>query len=85
VAYTVYILPAALKALQDVPRKDRERIRERIDRLAENPRPVGVKRLQGGEGHFRIRSGNYRVLYSIEEAKLVVLVVKVGDRRDVYR
>jgi mRNA interferase RelE/StbE len=85
VAYTLLILPAALKVLQDLPKKDREKVRDRIDRLAENPRPLGVKRLQGGERYYRIRSGDYRILYTIEEVKLLVLVVKVGNRRDVYR
>jgi mRNA interferase RelE/StbE len=85
VAYTVFILPAALKVLQDLPKKDREKVRDRIDGLAQNPRPPGVKRLHGGERYYRIRAGDYRILYSIEEAKLLVLVVKVGNRRDVYK
>ena len=84
-AYTVSVLPAALKALQEIPTKDRERIRSKIDGLAENPRPPGVKRLKGDEGYYRIRSGDYRILYLIVEAKLLVLVVKIGNRRDVYK
>ena len=84
-AYTVNIFPAALKALQEIPTKHREKIRNKIDGLAENPRPPGVKRLKGGEGYYRIRSGDYRILYLIVEAKLLVLVVKIGNRRDVYK
>jgi mRNA interferase RelE/StbE len=85
VAYTITILPAALKALLEVPKKDREKIRTKIDSLAENPRPPGVKRLKGDEGYHRVRSGDYRVLYLIVETKLLVVVVKIGNRRDVYR
>ena len=84
--YTVEILPCALRDLQSLPRDVRERIRERIDLLVENPRPHGVKSLQGGQkGYLRIRVGDYRVIYRIENDHLVVMVVAIGHRREIYR
>lgn len=84
--YTVKILPHALHDLQSLPRDVRGRVRERIDALSENPRPHGVKRLQGGDkGYLRIRIGDYRVIYRIEDDRLIVLVVAVGHRREIYR
>ena len=83
-AYAVAILPSALGQLAGLPRHDQKRIRDRIDRLAADPRPPGVKKLRGEPDLFRIRSGNYRIIYSIEDFRLVVLVVRIG-RRDVYR
>lgn len=57
-----------------------------IRSLAENPRPIGYKTLQGkSKGLYRIDSGNYRIIYELHDSILVVLIVKVGDRRDVYR
>jgi mRNA interferase RelE/StbE len=84
--YTVTILPSALRALQSLPRNVRERIREKIDLLAENPRPPGIKALQGSQkGFLRLRVGDYRVLYRVEDDRLLVVVVTIGHRREVYR
>jgi mRNA interferase RelE/StbE len=83
--YTIEILPAALKQLQALPRPDQRRIRDRIDRLADNPRPYGSSKLEGADDLHRIRVGQYRVIYSIQDKDLVVVVVRVGNRRDVYR
>jgi len=83
--YTVTILPSALDHLAEIPRPDQRRIKERIDGLAADPRPPGAKKLQGESDLFRLRSGNYRVIYSIEDVRLIVLVIRSGHRRDVYR
>ena len=72
------------KDLKKIPRPDQIRILRRISQLAEDPRPVGCKKLSGQE-RFRLRQGNYRILYEIKDALLIVTVVKVGDRRDVFR
>jgi len=61
------------------------RLGRRIDSLAENPRPQGIKKLAGEEDLFRLRVGDYRIIYQIQEKRLVVLVVGVGHRADVYR
>jgi len=83
--YRVKILPAAQRDLAGLPRRDRKRIDERILSLATNPRPPGVKALQGQRGLLRLRVGNYRVIYQVRDEVLLVLVVKVGHRREVYR
>lgn len=84
--YTVTILPAALRVLRSLPRNIRTRIRGEIDSLAENPRPHGVKSLQGSQkGYLRVRVGDYRIIYRIEDDRLLVVVVGIGHRREVYR
>jgi mRNA interferase RelE/StbE len=84
--YTVTILPSALRSIQSLSHRLREQIRTKIDLLAENPRPHGIKALQGGpKGYLRLRVGNYRVIYRVEDDRLLVLVVTVGHRREVYR
>ena len=67
-----------------MPSKDRQRIVTRIGLLADNPRPVGVEKLSGDE-KYRIRQGDYRILYEIVDDRLVVTVVRIGNRREVYR
>lgn len=84
-AYTIEFLPTAVRALAALPKAIQKRIARRIDALAHNPRPPGVKVLRGGEGFLRLRVGDYRVIYRIEERRLVILVVKIGHRREVYR
>ncbi|MGM0517576.1 MAG: type II toxin-antitoxin system RelE family toxin, partial [Pseudomonadota bacterium] len=70
--------------LRPIPGKDVRRILERIEALAADPRPPGSEKLSGQE-RYRVRQGNYRILYEIIEDELVVTVVKVGHRRHVYR
>ncbi len=83
--FEVLIKPSAAKELDSLPRKkDRQRIVDRIRRLAENPRPPGCQKLSG-RNLYRIRQGVYRIIYSIQDEKLVVLIVKVGHRKEVYR
>ena len=84
-SYTVQITPRAGKALERLPRRDLTRIGRAIDRLAEQPRPRGCVRLAGSDELYRIRSGDYRIIYEIRARKLVVLAVRIGHRRDVYR
>jgi mRNA interferase RelE/StbE len=85
VAYTVELKPAAVRDLKALPERERKRIKTRIDALAENPRPHGAKALQGGEGYLRIRVGDYRIIYTVLDRLLLVVVIRVGNRRDVYR
>jgi len=82
--YEIVLRRSVLKDLNDIPRKDVRRIMHTIGSLAVNPRPAGCAKLSGQE-KYRIRQGVYRILYSIEDVRLVVCVVKVGHRRDVYR
>ena len=84
--YSVELLNTARKQLASLPRKAQEQIKKAIDGLAEDPRPHGYKALKGPlKGYLRIDTGNYRVIYQAKDKLLLVIVVKVGDRKDVYR
>ena len=77
--------PSAVKDIEAFSRKkDRQQIIKRIGLLSENPRPSGCTKLSGYD-RYRIRQGSYRIIYGIEAEELVVYVVKVGHRKDVYR
>ena len=83
--FEVFIKPSAVKEIEAISRKkDRQRIVQRIRQLADDPRPAGSQKLSGRD-RYRIRQGPYRIVYAIEDDKLVVYVVKVGHRKDVYR
>ncbi len=82
--YRIIVKQSVSKDLKKVPRKDVERILAAIRSLAKNPHPSQSKKLSGQE-RYRLRQGSYRILYSIEDDRLMVCVVKVGDRRDIYR
>lgn len=83
--YTVNIEKSALKALKKIPKDSIAAIWKEIITLEQNPRPIGAKKLKGYQSLYRIRSGNYRIIYEIQEKLLIVLVVHIGDRKDVYR
>jgi len=82
--YRLEIKRSAAKELEALPAKDRARVAARIQALAEDPRPAGAEKLSGQE-RYRVRQGDYRILYEIHDEVLVVIVVKIGNRRDVYR
>ena len=83
--YRVLIKPSAVKEIEAVPRKkDRQRIVKWIEQLRDDPRPVGCQKLSG-QDRYRVRQGQYRIVYGVEDDQLVVYVVKVGHRKDVYR
>lgn len=82
--YRIEVLRAAEKSLRSLDRPVRERIEAAIDGLSQDPRPPGCKRLVNSSA-WRIRIGDYRVLYEIRDAVLVVIVVEIGHRREIYR
>ena len=82
--YKIEIKKSAVKELNNLPSNDLKKIIQRIQNLADNPRPHDCKKLTGEE-KYRIRSGDYRILYFIEDDIITIYVVKVGHRRDVYR
>lgn len=84
-SYTVELRPAATRALEALPRVAQERLRGKIDALAGDPRPPGCVKMAGEDDLWRIRVGSYRVVYTVRDDVLVVLVVKIGHRREVYR
>ena len=83
--YSVEIAPTALRQLRKLDPTARRRIQAAIELLAADPRPPGAKKLVGGEGEWRVRTGDYRVVYEIHDDALVVLVLAVGHRREIYR
>jgi mRNA interferase RelE/StbE len=82
--YELLIRPSVSKDVQGIPRSDLRKILARIESLRDEPRPPGCVRLSGSEC-YRVRQGDYRILYEIHDDRVVVIVVRVGHRRDVYR
>ena len=82
--YTINILRKAQKQLAKIDRKNQQRIIEAIQTLSSSPRPTGCKKLSGRPA-WRIRIGSYRVIYEIHDDQLLVLVVEIGNRKDIYR
>ncbi len=84
--YELRITAVAAKELDGLPRrKDRRAVVGRILALAEEPRPSGCVKLSGGQELYRVRQGRYRIVYAIEDDHLVVIVIRIADRKEVYR
>ena len=77
--------PAAARQLRKLDGRIQRRIQAVVELLAQEPRPTGAKKLVGGHGEWRVRTGNYRIIYEIDDGVLVVLVLAIGHRREVYR
>ena len=82
--YRIELKKSVQKDFDSIPKKDLQRIVVAIESLSDNPRPPQSKKLSGLE-QYRLRQGNYRILYSIEDDMLIVLVVAVGHRKEIYR
>jgi mRNA interferase RelE/StbE len=82
--YSIFFKKSVEKDFQSIPQKDLKRIIQRIELLREDPRPSGCEKLTGQE-RYRLRQGQYRIVYSIQDDKLTVWIVKVAHRKDVYR
>ncbi len=82
--YKLLIKASAAKEIEDIPKRDRQRVINRITKLAEDPRCEGCEKLSG-QDRYRVRQGRYRILYTINDEEVIIVVVKVGHRRDVYR
>lgn len=82
--YKVFFKESVEKDFRRIPKEDLKKILDRIELLAENPRPPGCEKLTGQE-RYRIRQGRYRIVYSIQDKEVTVWVVKVGHRKDIYR
>jgi mRNA interferase RelE/StbE len=85
VRYRIVFTKRAERDLESIPVRDQARLARRIDTLAANPRPAGAKKLTGADDLYRLRSGDYRVVYSIEDDVITVTVIRMGHRRDIYR
>lgn len=84
-AYRIEVARAAVKALAGFDGRARTRLIAAIDALAAEPHPPGSLKLAGGAGEWRIRVGDYRIIYEIHDDRLLILVVRVAHRREVYR
>ena len=84
-SYELEVSRSAERQLRKLPRSDQERIVQAILPLAQDPRPRGARKLSGYDDVFRIRVGHYRILYSVSSETLVIIILKIGHRRDVYR
>ena len=83
-SYRLEIAPAAIRQLRKMDRAAQRRVQAAIEILASEPRPSGAKKLVGGDSEWRVRTGDYRIAYEIHHKVLLVLVVTLGGRRDVY-
>jgi mRNA interferase RelE/StbE len=85
VRYTVEVSPAASRQIRKLDRNTQKRVLARLEKLEEDPRPHDASKLQSPEELYRIRVGDYRIIYHIEDDRLLILIVKVGNRREIYR
>lgn len=83
--YEIEFRPAVLKSLKHFPKRDLVRIKKKIEELAENLPDPDLTKMKGNNPFHKVRSGNYRVIYTVEEEHLVILIVKIGHRKDVCR
>ncbi|MBK8446531.1 MAG: type II toxin-antitoxin system RelE/ParE family toxin [Micropruina sp.] len=86
-SYRIEVAPAAVRQLRKLDRQAQRRVQAAIELLATEPRPSGAKKLVGGDGEWRVRTGDYRIVYEAQANVLLVLVlvVAVGHRRDIYQ
>ncbi len=83
--YTIEFAPAAVRDLAVVPQDVRRRIARKIDALTLDPRPPGVETLKGIADHYRVRVGSFRIIDTIRDLQVIVLILRIGNRKDVYR
>ncbi|MFT3887105.1 MAG: type II toxin-antitoxin system RelE/ParE family toxin [Arachnia sp.] len=83
--YRVNLTTAAAREIRKLPRPARDRVLDAIEDLADDPRPHGARKLVGEECAWRVRVGDYRVIYEVLDAELTVTVVRAGHRREIYR
>ncbi len=84
-AYTILLAPPAERQLKAFAPPVQKRLVRRLKTLRDNPRPQGVKKLAGEDDLYRIREGDYRIIYAIQDKELIILVVKIGNRKEIYR
>lgn len=83
--YSVHFKPSAADAIRKIPKAQQRRVIAKAGALAETPRPPGCRKLVGGDELYRVRVGDYRIVYAVKDQDLLILVVRVGHRREVYR
>ncbi|MGH9443134.1 MAG: type II toxin-antitoxin system RelE family toxin [Thermoanaerobaculia bacterium] len=83
--YEIEFRPSADRDFWKLDKSIRDRLRPKIDALSNDPRPPGCRKLEVSEGRYRIRVGDYRIVYEIRDAVLVILLLRIGHRREIYR
>ena len=83
-SYKILIKASAEKDLRKIPKVDLRRIAAKIQTLPENPRPAGCQLLKGEDRYYRVRQGDYRVVYEISDADQKITIIKIGHRREIY-
>jgi len=83
--YSIEFRPAVLKSLKRFPKKDLVRIKKKIEELGQNLPEPNTTKMKGNNSFHKIRTGDYRIIYEIHEHRVVILIVKVGHRKDVYK
>jgi len=83
--YKLVISRVAEKQIEALPKQVANSITHKIDLLQSDPRPDGCKKLQGNENAYRVRCGDYRIIYRVEDKKLIIEVIRIGNRKDVYK
>ena len=83
--YKIVVKESAAKALKKIPKADRKRIADKIDDLAENPDGPETIKMKGDNPLHRVRVGDYRIVYEIQDNVLLILIIKIGHRKDIYR
>ena len=83
--YRIEFSPAAESQFKKLPKEVQARLKHRIDALAENPFPRGVKKLSAEESFYRLRIGDYRIIYQVQGKALLILILKLGHRKNIYR
>ncbi len=84
-SYVIEFKPSALRQLKQLSRQTQKQIQQKIEGFKENQLPTGVKKLTSSKNLYRVRVGDYRIIYTIESEKLTVLIVVIGHRREIYR
>ncbi len=84
-SYRIEVAPAAARQLRKLDPAARRHVQAAVELLAQEPRPAGAKKLAGGDGEWRVRTGDYRIVSEIRDQVLLVLVLAIGHRREVYR
>ncbi len=84
-SYRVDLRPTVLKKLKSIPKNEAKKISKKIDSLEKNPKPYGYKKIKGGENLYRVRAGDYRILYEVHDNALTILVIRIGHRKEIYQ
>ena len=84
-SYRIALAPSAARQVRKLDPQARRRIQAALELLADDPRPPAAIQLVGGSGEWRVRTGDYRIVYEIEDDRLIVLVLRAGHRREIYR